>query len=154
MATKEKIFELIMEGTAEELFPLANEIKGNYTYKIVKKPSEGLIMFRTEETVEKIDFNVGEILVTTAEVNIENTLGYSMIMSMDFEKALDAAIIMGAYEANLKEKPRIEKLSKEILNRKNISLREEREIISSTRVNFEVMGGQDPNVQKYHKAQE
>jgi hypothetical protein len=35
----------------------------------------------------------------------------------------------------------------ELLQRKMTrQLQEEREIISSTRVNFEVMGGQDPNI--------
>jgi hypothetical protein len=53
---------------------------------------------------------------------------------------------MAVYEARLPEAKDIEDLAEIIHQKQTAQLREEREIVSSTRVNFEVMGGQDPNV--------
>jgi phosphonate C-P lyase system protein PhnG len=103
-------------------------------------------MFRAEESVEKIDFNVGEVLVTSAEVRVEDAIGYSMIMDTDKQKALDCALLMGIYEAGLPQMKEIENLAEMMHAKKTRQLREEGEIVSSTRVNFEVMGGQDPNI--------
>jgi phosphonate C-P lyase system protein PhnG len=104
-------------------------------------------MFQAEESVEKIDFNVGEVLVTSAEVQVEDAIGYSMIMETDKQKALDCALLMGIYEAGLPQMKEIEDLAESMHHKMIKQLREEREIVSSTRVNFEVMGGQDPNIE-------
>ena len=104
-------------------------------------------MFQVEESVEKIDFNVGEVLVTSAEVRVEDTIGYSMIMETDEQKALDCAFLMGIYEAGLPQRKEIESLADKIESNITRQLQEEREVVNSTRVNFEVMGGQDPNIE-------
>jgi alpha-D-ribose 1-methylphosphonate 5-triphosphate synthase subunit PhnG len=78
---------------------------------------------------------------------VKDAIGYSMIMENDEQKALNCALLMGIYEAGLPQMKEIEHLA-ETLNKKVIQqLQEEREIVSSTRVHFEVMGGQDPNIE-------
>ncbi|MBN2735895.1 MAG: phosphonate C-P lyase system protein PhnG [Spirochaetales bacterium] len=148
---QEEIFALFMQAEHDDIIYLANEFKKEFDYEIIRKPEQGLVMFRAEETVEKLDFNVGEILMTTAEIKIANVLGYSMIMGMNNEKALDCAVILGVYEAISTQQDKIIKLAKQLKLKNESRLREEREIASSTRVHFEVMGGQDPNVKKYHQ---
>ena len=144
---KEKIFEIIMQGDASDISPLAERLRQSIHHRVFKPPQQELVMFQVEESVEKIDFNVGEVLVTSAEVRVEDAIGYSMIMETDEQKALDCALLMGIYEAGLPQMKEIESLV-EIMYQKMIEqLREEKEIVSSTRVNFEVMGGQDPNIE-------
>ncbi|MGD8293485.1 MAG: phosphonate C-P lyase system protein PhnG [Desulfobacterales bacterium] len=143
---KEKIFEIIMQAEPADIAPLADKMRQVVDYHVISPPQQELVMFRAEESVEKIDFNVGEVLVTSAEVRVEDAIGYSMIMDTDKQRALDCALLMGIYDAGLPQMKEIEKLAEIIHGKMQQTLREEREIVSSTRVNFEVMGGQDPNI--------
>jgi alpha-D-ribose 1-methylphosphonate 5-triphosphate synthase subunit PhnG len=143
---KEKIFEIIMQGETADIAPLAEEMRQVIDHCVIKPPQMELVMFQAEESVEKIDFNVGEVLVTSAEVRVEDAIGYSMIMDTDKQKALDCALLMGICEAGLPQMKEIEKLAEILHEKMTQQLQEEREIVSSTRVNFEVMGGQDPNI--------
>jgi phosphonate C-P lyase system protein PhnG len=144
--TKEKVFEVLMQGDSREISSVSEKLKVNIPYTVIKKPSQELIMFQAEESVEKIDFNVGEVLITSAEVRVGDSIGWSMIMSMDEDRALNCAFLMGVYEADLPQKKTVEELACRLLRKMENDLRKEREIVSSTRVNFEIMGGQDPNV--------
>jgi phosphonate C-P lyase system protein PhnG len=101
-----------------------------------------------EESVDKIDFNVGEVLVTSAEIRVKDVNGYSMVMDIDEQKALDCALLMGVYEAWLPEQSNVAALAERLHRKMRNQLREEREIVNATRVEFEVMGGQDPNVKQ------
>lgn len=143
---KEKIFKIIMQGETTDIAPLADRMRQSIDHRVIKPPQQELVMFQAEESVEKIDFNVGEVLVTSAEVRVKDTIGYSMIMETDKQKALDCALLMGIYEAGLPQMIEIEKLAEIMLRKMTRQLQEEREIVNSTRVNFEVMGGQDPNI--------
>ncbi|MGD9222861.1 MAG: phosphonate C-P lyase system protein PhnG [Desulfobacteraceae bacterium] len=150
--SKEKVFELIMQGDPSDMASLVSRLRESIPHEVIKAPTRELIMFRAEESVEKLDFNVGEILVTSAEVRVNDAIGYSMVMDIQEQKALDCALLMAVYEAQLPEAKDVEDLTEFIHRKQNARLREEREIVSSTRVNFEVMGGQDPNVK--HNAED
>jgi alpha-D-ribose 1-methylphosphonate 5-triphosphate synthase subunit PhnG len=143
---KENVFEVIMQADGEDIASLADELRTSIPHEVIKPPQQELVMFQVEESVEKIDFNVGEVLVTSAEIRVEDTIGYSMVMGNDDQKALDGALLMAVYEAGLSQKKSIEDLAVTLHAKMIRQLREEREIVSSTRVNFEVMGGQDPNI--------
>lgn len=142
----EKVFETLMQGDAADLAPLADQLRETIPFEVLKAPTQELVMYQMEESVEKIDFNVGEILVTSAEVRVKDAIGYSMVMETDETKALNCAMLMGVYEAGLPEARAIEDLVEKLDRNRREALRREREIVSSTRVQFEVMGGQDPNV--------
>ena len=144
---KEKIFEIIMQADPADIAPLADRMRQSIEYRVIKSPKQELVMFQAEESVEKLDFNVGEVLVTSAEVRVKDAIGFSMIMETDEQKALDCALLMGIYEAGLPEMKEVESLAELVQQKISEQLREEREIVSSTRVNFEVMGGQDPNIE-------
>jgi alpha-D-ribose 1-methylphosphonate 5-triphosphate synthase subunit PhnG len=144
--TQEKVFEALMQADRYDIAPVAEMLKREVEYTVVKNSAHELVMFQVEENVEKLDFNVGEVLVTSAEVRVQDAIGYSMVMGMDGEKALDCALLMGVYEAGLPQKKAVEALAAECLRKMEEGMREERRIASSTRVKFELMGGQDPNV--------
>ena len=101
-----------MQGDPSDISPLADTMRQAIQHRVIRSPQHELVMFQAEESVEKLDFNVGEVLVTSAEVRVKNAIGYSMIMETDEQKALDCALLMGIYEAGLPEKKEIESLSK------------------------------------------
>ncbi|MGD9202707.1 MAG: phosphonate C-P lyase system protein PhnG [Chitinispirillia bacterium] len=144
--SRKKVFEMLMQGDKSKIAECASKLRKTIPFTILKKPTQELIMFQVEESVERIDFNVGEVLVTSAEVRINDTIGYSMVMDLDDQKAFDCAFLMGVYDAELEEKKIIEALVEDFHIEMVHKMREEREIVSSTRVNFEIMGGQDPGV--------
>lgn len=144
--SKEKIFAALMQGDAGDLAPLAAHLRETISFEVLKAPTQELVMFQMEESVEKIDFNVGEILVTSAEVRVKDAIGYSMVMAADEAKALDGALLMGVYEAGLPEAQAVADLAERLDRDRANALRAEREMVSATRVRFEMMGGQDPNV--------
>jgi len=143
---KEKVFEQLMQGDASDIAHLANMLRESIACEIVKGPMQELVMFQVEESVEKIDFNVGEILVTTAEVRVNDVIGYGMVMDVDEQKATDCAFLMAVYESRSPEMQAVENLAEALARKTEKRMQEEKEIVSSTRVQFEVMGGQDPNV--------
>ena len=65
-------FEAVMQSDSVELASLADKIRSKYKFEITQKPTQGLMMFRVEESVDLMDFNAGEILVTTCETKINN----------------------------------------------------------------------------------
>jgi phosphonate C-P lyase system protein PhnG len=144
--SKEKVFEILMQAEAADITELANRLRTSIPHDVIKTPKQELVMFEMEESVQKIDFNVGEVLVTSAEVRVDDVIGYSMVMDIDEQKALDCALLMGVYEARRPEGRAVEDLVENLNRNMTMRMREEREIVSSTRVEFEVMGGQDPNV--------
>jgi phosphonate C-P lyase system protein PhnG len=144
--TKEMVFEALMQADYRDISPLASLLRQSVPHTVIKKPAQELVMFRVEENVEKLDFNVGEVLAVSAEVRVRDVIGYSMVMGTNRDMALDCALLMGVYEAGLPQKPEVEKLAEGLLQKREVGLREEQGIVDSTRVSFELMGGQDPNV--------
>ena len=151
---KKEIFEVLMQSQSDKVDALSEKLKKTIPFEIIKKPEEGLMMFRMQESIENIAFNVGEVLVTQAEVKVENSLGYAMIMGMNKESALNKAFLMGILAAGLPESTEIIDLAYVVKEEKVKKMKEEREIINSTRVKFETMGGQDPNVSHNKKSDE
>lgn len=143
---KETVFDAIMQGDYEDISPLAELLRKRIDYSVIKQPRQELIMFRVEENVEKLDFNVGEVLMTSAEVRVGDSIGYSAVMNLNEEMALDCALLMGVYEEGGSGKDAIEALALGLIKKREEKMRCEREIVSSTRVDFELMAGQDENV--------
>lgn len=143
---RDEIFETIMQAEPEDIKEMANVMREWYSPEVTRGAESALLMLRVEESVEHLVFNAGEILVTTAEVRISDSLGYAMILGSDKEKALDAAVLMAAVEAELPGGKEVEELALRLKATAEGRLREEQEVANSTRVRFELMGGQDPNV--------
>src|SRR5208337_2750921 len=64
----------------------ANEID------IVKTPETGLLMMTVKDSFD-VEFYLGEILVTEAEVRYDGKKGYSMVMGDESDRALAAAVV-------------------------------------------------------------
>jgi alpha-D-ribose 1-methylphosphonate 5-triphosphate synthase subunit PhnG len=135
---REERFELITISEGTKICALAEEIMKNTEVRVVKEQI-GMIMARTKESVEGMVFNLGEVLVTEAEVEIKNKLGYAMVLGLEPEKARAGAILDAAVEANHLLKDKILETLKE--ERKNAEERRRKlwGMVKPTRVEFEVM---------------
>jgi len=147
MKRKER-FELIAIARKEKLNLIAEEVRKSLEVypdlackggvKVIKQ-NTALIMMRARDSVEKEVFNLGEVLVSEAWVEVSGVLGYSLVLGDDTEKALAGAILDAVCELK-------HPLSEKIVN----MLKEEKEYyekerakewmrIKSTKVEFEVM---------------
>ena len=135
---REERFEIIAIYRKEALVPLTEEVRKSLEVKVIKQ-NTALVMMRARDSVEKEVFNLGEVLVSEAWVEINSVLGYSLILGDDVEKGLAGAILDAVCELK-------HPLSKKIVN----MLKEEKKYyekerakewmrIKSTKVEFEVM---------------
>jgi alpha-D-ribose 1-methylphosphonate 5-triphosphate synthase subunit PhnG len=93
-------FEMIAACDEETLVVAANTIlDGETEIRILQEPAPQLVMHQVTEPVEKRPFNLGEILVTAAEVELEGERGFAMIAGKSEAKAISGAIIDAAVAA-------------------------------------------------------
>jgi alpha-D-ribose 1-methylphosphonate 5-triphosphate synthase subunit PhnG len=136
---RDKRFELIAHANSERICEIAERILADTEVEVIKKPVGGMIMMRFRDTAEKCIFNLGEVLVTEAEVRIDEELGYAIVMGRDPEAALAGAILDAAVEAEHPLAPEIvDLLGSEEVRRKEELQKTWAEVVT-TKVDFEVM---------------
>ena len=158
---REESFEIIAISRKETLVALAEEVRKTLEVHPVRdktpkasvgchrqpisngvkviKQNTALVMMRARDSVEREVFNLGEVLVSEAEVEIEGVVGYSIVLGDDTEKALAGAILDAVCEI---KHPLREKIIKMLNQEKNYYEKEkakEYAKIKSTKVEFEAM---------------
>ncbi|WP_129114686.1 phosphonate C-P lyase system protein PhnG [Halegenticoccus tardaugens] len=93
-------FELIAACEGETLAELADAVLADGPeLRVLREPSAQLVMQRVTEPVEKRPFNLGEVLVTAAEVELDGARGFAMIPGKEERAALSGAIVDAAVAA-------------------------------------------------------
>ncbi|HWQ61219.1 MAG TPA: phosphonate C-P lyase system protein PhnG [Negativicutes bacterium] len=88
-----RIFELIAQARPATVDGLAKKLGDAVAVEVIKPPEAVVVMSRVRETVDNAVFNLGEVLVTEAEVVISGVKGYMMVMGLDKAKALNGAVL-------------------------------------------------------------
>jgi len=136
--TREERFEIIAISRKETLVPLAEEARNSLEVKAIKQ-NTALIMMRARDSVEKEIFNLGEVLISEAWVEINDVLGYSLVLGDDAEKALAGAILDAVCELRHPLSEKIVNMLKEEKKYYEKERAKEWMRIKSTKVEFEVM---------------
>ncbi len=90
-------FELIAACEGETLGRFANDVLADDLSLFVRQePRPQLIMQQVREPVERRPFNLGEILVTPAEVDLDGVRGFAMVPGKSERAALSGAIVDAA----------------------------------------------------------
>ncbi len=136
--TGEERFEIIAASRKDPLVLLAAEVRKHFKVRELKR-NTALVMLRVKDTVAGEVFNLGEVLTSEAEVEINGAPGYSQVLGDDTKKALAGAILDAACRI---EHPLRERITK-MLNQEKKYYEKERAKeyakIKSTTVNFEAM---------------
>jgi phosphonate C-P lyase system protein PhnG len=124
--------------TAQEETELT-DIISEFPIEVVKEPETGVIMARALDCFD-LEFNLGEVLVSTAEVSFDGNRAHATIMGASQNKALLAAAVSALVASNqsealLKIMPIIENTMKRLL----IAKAEEERLTAATKVEFESM---------------
>jgi phosphonate C-P lyase system protein PhnG len=115
------------------------EIVGRHSIQIVHEPESGLIMMNVIDCFDT-PFHLGEVLVTTAEVEYKGIVGHATIMGQEPKKAVLAAavnaILQKDNESTLRDLwPLVAKHGQTIDKKRE----QESKLVASTRVAFENM---------------
>ncbi len=135
---REERFEIIAVSEKAGICELAEEVLKDTEVRILKEQT-GMIMARARDSVAGTVFNLGEVLVTEAEVEIEGEKGYAMVLGMEPEKARAGAILDAAVETNHPLKNKILETLEEERQKTEGRKRKLWALVKTTKVEFEVM---------------
>ena len=131
--------KILVQGSPRLRADLSNRVLSSATVDEVNAPHEGLVMVALRETARNTLFNIGELLVTEAKVQIAGQIGIGIIAGQEPAAARQLAIIDAAYNAGLAETKAWEEL---LLAEEGYLLRQhtvEAGRMARTKVNFESM---------------
>jgi alpha-D-ribose 1-methylphosphonate 5-triphosphate synthase subunit PhnG len=101
-------FELIAACEGETLGRFANDVLADDpSLSVRKEPRPQLVMQQVREPVERRPFNLGEVLVTPAEVELDGARGFAMVPGKRERAALSGAIVDAAVAAGHETTPDI-----------------------------------------------
>lgn len=136
-------FETIATCDGDVLEELADEVLATGpTLRVLQEPRAQLVMQQVVEPVEARPFNVGEVLVTAAEVELDGDRGFAMVPGKDEAAALGGAIVDAAIEGDHPHASRIEERLSESATAANECRRERWAESRATTVEFESMEGE------------
>jgi phosphonate C-P lyase system protein PhnG len=83
---------VLCECDLEPLAGLVSELEKTHTVTIVRQPGVCLTMVRTEDSLEKQEFYLGEALTTECEVAVDGTPGYGLCLGEEPVRCYSIAV--------------------------------------------------------------
>lgn len=84
---------VLCECDLEPLSGLVTELEKAHEVKVVRPPSVCLTMIRTEDSLEKQEFYLGEALTTECEVSVDGTPGFGLCLGEEPVRSYSIAVI-------------------------------------------------------------
>ena len=133
--TLRTLLPVLEKEEAEELMAVISEIPA----EVIKSPETGLIMVQAGDCFD-VDFYLGEVLVTTAEVECFGTRGHATVMGDEPMKAVLAATVSAIVRSNNEKSLESFTSILDEYTKKFARMRKQEGLLTaSTRVNFESM---------------
>lgn len=93
-------FELLATCDAETLVGHADTVVDGTDVRVLQAPTPQLVMQQVVEPVHYQPFNLGEVVVTAAEVQLRGAKGFAMRPGKAEKPALSAAVVDAAIESD------------------------------------------------------
>lgn len=90
--SRERVCELLAVADAEKLVALADRCLEGADLRVVRPPETGTVLTRVREPVAGIRFNLVDLLVSSAEVEVDGVPGWGMRVGEEPEAALAQAV--------------------------------------------------------------
>ena len=132
---------IMAEGDLQVFQEIAREIIAAGGVRVIRESRPGLVMMRARESVDGQPFNLGDVLIAEAVVELQGCRGYGFALGDEPDQAmcravLEAALLCG-HPLAAKIAAALEKEAAAVEAGKGLEMA----AIASTRVNFEVMEG-------------
>ena len=136
-------FELIAACEEATLARFANDVlEDDPPLSVRQEPRPQLLMQQVREPVQRRPFNLGEVVVTPAEVELDGARGFAMLPGKAERGALSGAIVDAAVAGDHEETPEIVAGLAEVADRRREQQRTAWAESKHTAVEFETMEGQ------------
>jgi alpha-D-ribose 1-methylphosphonate 5-triphosphate synthase subunit PhnG len=90
----QSMLDILARARPERLKSLAEMLLDHMGEISVMANRTGLVMVPMRDTVENIDFHLGEVLVSEAHItDAAGTIGYGMVTGRDLERAMAMAVV-------------------------------------------------------------
>jgi alpha-D-ribose 1-methylphosphonate 5-triphosphate synthase subunit PhnG len=137
-------FELIAACEGSTLAQFADDVlEDDPPLSVRQEPRPQLLMQQVREPVEHRSFNLGEVLVTPAEVELDGQRGFAMVPGKAERAALSGAIVDAAVASGHDETPRIVAALEDVAARQREQRRRKWAESKHTTVEFRTMEGQE-----------
>ena len=84
---------ILCECDLEPLAGLVTELETAHSVTIVNEPSVCLTMIRTQDSLEKQEFYLGEALTTECEVSVDGEPGYGLCLGEEPQRSYSIAVV-------------------------------------------------------------
>lgn len=91
---------VLCECELEPLAGLVRQLEQDHAITMVKEPSVCLTMVRTQDSLEKQEFYLGEALTTECEVAVNGTPGYGLCLGEEPVRCYSIAVIDALLHGN------------------------------------------------------
>lgn len=134
---------VLVEGEPALAQSIAADIEKQCQVEILSDPKEELICLKTRETALNSLFLLGEALISSCRVRIEDTVGHGFILGSRRNDAYCLAVIDAAFSSgrSFKRQAKWEKQIEKEATRLRDKHAKERARIERTRVSFQSMDG-------------
>jgi alpha-D-ribose 1-methylphosphonate 5-triphosphate synthase subunit PhnG len=133
-------FELLAACEDDALARMANGVlESDPQLAVVQEPKPQLLMQQVREPVERRLFNLGEVVVTPAEVELGGARGFSMVPGKAERAALSGAIVDAAVAGDHPKRSELTAELERVADRHQTERREEWNESKHTAVEFETM---------------
>jgi alpha-D-ribose 1-methylphosphonate 5-triphosphate synthase subunit PhnG len=129
--------EQLAHAAPEDLVALADRITAAARCRVDRQPEVGMVVLEVREPVAGERFHLTEVLVTQAEVTVDDAPGWAMRTGEDRLATLAAAVCDAAAQAGHDLAPEVERLCAATADRRNAAAAAEQARVAPTAVAFE-----------------
>lgn len=135
---REQLNYYLQQVPQEMLDALCQQIETEEKVELIQKPTPQTLMVPVRDPINQGSFLSGEVLVTSAIVQVNAVNGWSMVMDSQDTKAIAIALLDGAFAADIR---RTEIIDLALFGKEDqeISTCEENNRINATRVSFDLL---------------
>lgn len=131
------IFQCAKRSNVEALF---QHIEKEYTITVLQQPTAQTLLQPIIDPISKSPFYAGEVLVTTAIVQVGQCKGWAMVMDDDEKLSLMIATLDACFEAGIFQEE-MHALYKKTEHKIAKEMAKTNQRIHATKVNFDLMQG-------------
>jgi alpha-D-ribose 1-methylphosphonate 5-triphosphate synthase subunit PhnG len=135
---REELNFYMQKSPSAEISQLCSEIGAKTTVRLIQKPTPQTLLVPVKDPINGGTFLAGEVLVTSAIVQVDGNNGWAMVMDDNPEMATNLAILDGAFAAGI-DVDEIIRLAGQGRKLFNAEKEKENEQVAGTRVAFDLL---------------
>ncbi len=135
---REQLNYYLQQVSQDELDALCRSIEKVATVELIQKPTAQTLLVPVHDPINQGSFISGEVLVSSAIVQVNAINGWAMVMDQDDRRAVSVALLDAAFTADIK-KAEIHQLATHGKERVEENHTNQNARINATRVSFDLL---------------